>query len=148
MKLFRTYLIIITVLSFNCCTYNEEFNVSNPKVLGKWEGEGSVYNVNLAAEIGSIKFTIEIKENKTITGSIGDTKLYDISLENDADEVEIFAKLKGKVNKTHDLDKDHLIMMGHLKEDKIVGDFQLKNNFIFDISMRPGGFTLFRNKNE
>lgn len=146
MKLFKTYLIIITILCFNCCTYNEEFIVSNPKVFGKWEGEGSFYNINLAAEIGSIKFIIEIKEDKTITGSVGDAEFYDLSIENDGDKVEIFAKLRSKVKKNHDLDKDHMIVMGHLKEDKIVGDFHLKNNFIFDISMRPGRIRLNRSR--
>jgi hypothetical protein len=126
MKLIKTYLIIITILSFDCCTNNEEFNVTNPKVLGKWEGDGNFYNVNLAAEIGSLKFIIEIEDDTTITGSAGDADFYDISIENDVNEIEIFAKLKSKVKKTHDLDKDHIIVMGHLKEDKIVGTFHLK----------------------
>lgn len=148
MKLIEALFIFIIIFYLNGCTHNEESIIINPEVIGKWEGEGNFYNINLAAEIGSIKFIIEIKEDTTIIGSAGDAELYDASIKNDDEEIEIFAKLKDKVNKTHDLDKDHLIMMGHLKADRIVGDFHLKNNFIFDISMRPGGFTLYKSTKE
>jgi len=146
---------LILALAFSCdrqSTYNGKIVASNPYLIGKWIGEGKFLDVDLDKEIGSVKIEIEIKEDNTILGKIGEANLLNTSIGEVKYGFEIRGKLDSKLNQGSDLKKDCLIILLVLPEGnrqsvtKSDANFHLKSNFTFDFTMRVGGVILTKER--
>ena len=144
-------LMFILTLVISCVGQNtdkENLVASNPYLIGKWTGEGKFLNVDLDKEIGIVMIEIEIKEDNTILGKIGEAQLINTSIAEAKYGFEIKGKLDSKLKNDSDLDKDHLIILLVLpeenREDVTTSDanFHLKSNYTFDFSMQVGGVIL------
>lgn len=144
-------MIFILTLAISCNSQNTDNGnlvASNPYLIGKWTGEGKFLDVDLNSEVGLVKIEIEIKEDNTILGKIGEAQLINTSITEAKYGFEIKGKLDTKLKKGSDLDKDHLIILlvfpEENREDKTSSDanFHLKSNYTFDFSMRVGGVIL------
>ena len=144
-------IMFILTLAISCNSQNtDEGNIvaSNPYLVGKWTGDGKFLDVNLDKEIGIVKIQIEIKENNTILGKIGEANLVNTSITEAKYGFEISGKLDSKLKKESGLNKDYLIILFVLPKEsrqdvtKSNANFQLKSNFAFDFSMQVGGVIL------
>ncbi|MDH3323218.1 MAG: hypothetical protein OEM04_09525 [Flavobacteriaceae bacterium] len=144
------YLLILTLL-ISCVDKNmDQENIidANPYLIGKWTGEGNFLDVKLNYEIGKVIIEMEIKEDHTIVGRIGDAKLVDTNIRKANFGFTIRGKLDSKFKKDSDLEKDHLIILLVLpekdreKSTTSSANFHLKSNYIYDSSMRVGGVLL------
>ncbi len=144
-------MIFILILTISCSNQNadsENLVASNSYLIGKWSGEGKFLDGDLNKEIGVVMIEIEIKEDNTILGKIGEAQLINTSIEEVKYGFEIKGKLDSRLKSDSDLDKDHLIILLVFPEenrnDVTTSDanFHLKSNFTFDFSMRVGGVIL------
>lgn len=124
-----------------------EVDANVDRYVGQWSGEGRFYNVKLTQKLGSVPFEIKITPDYRISGSVGNASLEDAELSIDKHNggFMIKGRIDGKIFKEQDFHKKKVIFLMQIPEnDQIDGDFHLKNNFFFDIMMRPGDFTLKR----
>jgi len=148
MKNLTLMFILILAISCNQKPDNKNLVASNPFLIGKWTGEGRFLDIDLNDEIGLVKIEIEIKEDNTILGKIGEAHLINTSIIEAKYGFEIKVELNSKLKKGSDLDKDHLIILLVLPEENRVdvatsdANFHLKSNYTFDFSMRVGGVIL------
>jgi len=142
------FILILAISCNNQNTDNENLIASNPYLIGKWTGEGRFLDRDLDKEIGIIKIEIEIKEDNTIHGKIGEAKLVNTRIAEAKYGFEIRGKLDSKLKNGNDLKKNHLIILLVLPEenrkDVTTSDanFHLKSNYTFDFSMRVGDVIL------
>ncbi len=148
MKNSALMLIFILAISCNHKPDNGNSVASNPFLIGKWAGEGRFLDINLNNEVGVVKIEIEIKEDNTILGIIGEAQLINASITETKYGFEIKGKLDSELKKGSDLNKDHLIILLVIPEEnrkdvtKSDANFHLKSNYTFDFSMRVGGVLL------
>lgn len=144
-------MVFILILVISCTgqhTEQENLVASNPYLIGKWTGEGRFLDVDLDKEIGIVMIEIEINEDNTILGKIGEAQLISTSIAVAKYGFEIKGKLDSKLKNDSDLDKDHLIILLVLSEENrydvtsSAANFHLKSNYTFDINMRVGGVVL------
>ncbi len=94
-----------------------------------------------------VPIKLQVMPDYSIKGQVGNATLTDaeISIDNHNHGYMIKAKLIGDIFPASDFNKKRVIFLLQIPEaDGVAGDFHLKSNFIFDFSMRPGGFTLER----
>ena len=136
-------LIVISTLAFG------QVETSGMELfVGSWSGEGGFANVNFNKEVGALHFELQINDQYTITGRVGDAELYDAELSVDDwnDGFMIQAKLRGKIFPDHEFKKRRVIFLFEPPlNGSISGDFHLKSNYTFDLFMRQGGLTLHLN---
>jgi hypothetical protein len=143
-------MMFILILAISCDQKPDNGNLvaSNPFLIGIWAGEGRFLDIDLNNEVGVVKIEIEIKEDNTILGKIGEAQIINTSIIEAKYGFEIKGELDSKLKKGSDLDKDHLIILLVLPEENRVdvatsdANFHLKSNYIFDFSMRVGGVIL------
>lgn len=125
-----------------------EIIMNNPYLIGQWEGTGGFLDRNTAKKLGDIRLEFSITEDFQISGSIGDTKLEQITLIEANYGYAIKGILESKLKEGVDFEKDHVIILLVIPEDSesvinsIDANFHLKSNFIFDFGMRVGGVYL------
>ena len=76
-------MMVIMPLVISCSDQNtdqENLVASNPYLIGKWTGEGNFLDVDLNKEYGKVILEIEIKEDNTIIGKIGEAQLTNTSM--------------------------------------------------------------------
>ena len=135
-------LISSSVLGENSVNPNEV-----DQYIGNWEGQGRFYNVNFHEDVGMLPIHLEVNPDEKISGRVGNASLIngEISVDEHNHGFMIRGQLEGKIFPDSDFHKKKIILLLQIPQgDKIEGDFHLKNNFVFDFSMRPGGFTLHR----
>jgi len=117
-------------------------------LIGKWTGEGGFLNINLDKEVGKVMIEIEINNDNTVSGKIGNAKLTKTSIEKANYGFEIKGVLDSLIRKNKNVKKNHLIILlvKRLKNgsDVMVSDanFHLNGNYIFDLNMGVGGVQL------
>lgn len=147
-KLVFMFLMILLISCNGQKTGNKNLIASNPYLMGKWTGEGRFLNTSFSAEFGTVMFEIEIKEDNTISGKVGDAQLTKTSITRASYGFEIKGILDSKLKKDMDFKKKHLIILLVIPpESNIVvnlsdANFHVKNNYFFDINMRVGGVIL------
>ena len=143
-----TFLIALVI---SCTGQKSEIDnivASNPFLIGKWTGEGGFLDVNLDKEVGKVMIEIEIINDNTVSGKIGDARLTKTSIEKANYGFEIKGVLDSRIKKNKNVKKNHLIILlvTPLKNsnDVMVSDanLHLKSNYIFDFNMRVGGVML------
>lgn len=115
--------------------------------VGEWMGKGRFYNVNLNAELGGVPVSLAIHSDYRIEGQIGTAVIRGARISEDKHNggYMIRGSLEGKIFPGNDFRKRKVIFLLQLPDNEMVhGDFHLKNNFIFDFTMRPGDLTLKR----
>ena len=140
----------ITVILLSLCTQvaAQSDTTELSQFIGDWQGEGYFYNVNVAEELGTVRFTLRVTADMEITGSVGQADFIDAEIEVDDwnDGYRIQGTVVGQISPGSDFQKKRLtLLLKGVQDDIIHGDFHLANNFIFDFSMRPGAVTLRRN---
>jgi hypothetical protein len=147
----RLGLTFLIALVISCCGQKSEIKnivASNPFLIGKWTGEGGFLDVNLDKEVGKVMFEIEINNDNTVSGKIGDARLTKTSIIKANYGFEIKGVLDSRIKKNKNVKKNHLIILlvTPLKNSNDVmesdANFHLKNNYIFDFNMRVGGVQL------
>ena len=149
-----TILFVLTLL-ISCAgrnTDNEKLIASNPYLIGKWTGKGKFLDRNTRKKFGKVKIEVEIKEDNTILGKIGDAQIINTSIAKARYGFEIKGKLDSKLKNdiSFKRKKDHLIILLVLpkKNRKNVttsdANFHLKSNYIFDLYMEVGGVDLVK----
>ncbi len=140
-------LIFFISMVISCTGQKSEIDnivASNPFLIGKWTGEGGFLDVNLDKEVGKVMIEIEINNDNTVSGKIGDARLTKTSIEKADYGFEIKGVLDSRIRKNKNVKKNHLIILlvKPLKNssDVMVSDanFHLKSNYIFDLNMRVG----------
>ena len=148
MKHLTLMFILILAISCNQKPNNENLVASNSFLIGKWTGDGKLFDVDINKEVGLIKIEIEIKEDNTIHGKIGEAQLINTSITEAKYGFGIKGELDSKLKTGVDLNKDHLIILFVVPEEnrqdvtKSEANFHLKSNYTFDFSMRVGGVIL------
>ncbi|MCF7826208.1 MAG: hypothetical protein K9M55_05880 [Candidatus Marinimicrobia bacterium] len=125
---------------------SEEANFD--QFIGDWTGEGRFYNVNFSDELGTIRFTLRITPDMEITGTIGDAQLEDAEIEVDDwnNGYRIRGSVSGRISPYSDFEKRRItLLLKAVRDNATIGDFHLANNFMFDLTMRPGEIRLRRN---
>jgi len=141
-------LILLTVSCSGSQEKNKELITANPFLIGAWTGKGNFFDMSLNSSVGSVSFEITIDLENIVSGKVGDASLTKTSIRKTDYGFEIRGILDAKIKKDHDLERDHLIILLVMPEDK--GDcvnfsdanFHLKNNYFFDFAMRVGGVAL------
>ncbi len=116
--------------------------------IGDWQGEGHFYNVNLSGEVGLVRITLRVTPEMDITGSIGNAQIVDTEIEVDDwnDGYSIKGSVQGQIFPNNEFHKKRItLLLKAVRDNATIGDFHLANNYIFDLSMRPGDITLRRN---
>jgi hypothetical protein len=109
------------------------------KLAGHWVGDGRFFNVAFQAEFGHVPFDLRIQSDLTLTGTVGAAQIRPAPPRFERDRVDYYATLQGELRPGSDFRKDHLVLLVTVAEgDKLVADFHLKSNFVWDWTMRPG----------
>ncbi len=143
-----TFLIALVVSCTGQKSEIENIVASNPFLIGKWTGEGGFLDVNLDREVGKVMIEIEINNDNTVSGKVGDARLTQTSIEKANYGFQIKGVLDSRIKKNKNVKKNHLIILlvTPLKNSNnvIVSDANshLKSNYIFDFNMRVGGVML------
>lgn len=131
----------------------ESLIAANPILIGKWTGEGRFLDVALDKDLGKVPLEVEIKQDNTVAGRIGDANLTQTSIHKARYGFEIHAILDSRVKTDKTEMRDHLIILlvtpvkdkeGRLESD---ANFHLKTNYAFDFAMRVGA-VLLKNQGE
>ena len=147
----NSVIIFILILLISCSLQhenNENLVRSNFYLIGKWTGEGKFLDVNFDKEFGKVMIEIEIREDNTIIGKIGEAQINSKRIVEAKYGFEIRGILNSKLKNDKDFNKNRLVILLVLpdenREDVTRSDvnFHLKSNFIFDINMRVGGVIL------
>ncbi len=129
---------------------SEEVLSENAELLalvGEWGGEGHFYNVKLKNNTGPINFQLSINSDLEVKGKVGDAHLIngEASIDHWNKGLKIRGLINGKIFPDNDFHRKKIILLIQTpQKNDITGDFHLKNNYVFDIRMRPGGFELKR----
>jgi len=118
-------------------------------LIGGWEGEGRFYNVKLRQETGPLTFQLLVSPELEVSGKVGTASLTDteISLDKQNNGLMIRGKLSGMIFPNNKFNKRKVILLIQIPHgEQVSGDFHLKDNYLFDLSMRPGDFSLRRIK--
>ncbi|MBC8192107.1 MAG: hypothetical protein ISR87_00985 [Candidatus Marinimicrobia bacterium] len=141
---------IVTIVLLGLCTL--VMGQTDPpdfeQFIGDWQGEGHFYNVNLGDEVGVVRFTLRVTPDLDITGSVGNAQIVDAEIEVDDwnGGYSIKGSIQGQIFPNSEFHKKRItLLMKAVHDNATIGDFHLANNFIFDLSMRPGAITLRKN---
>jgi hypothetical protein len=140
----------ITILLLGLCTlsFGQTKTTGFEQFIGDWQGEGHFYNVNLSGEVGVVRFTLRVTPDMDITGSIGYAQIVDTEIEVDDwnGGYSLKGSVQGQIFPNSDFHKKRItLLLKPVRDNSTIGDFHLSNNFIFDLSMRPGEISLRRN---
>ncbi|OIO99509.1 MAG: hypothetical protein AUJ98_11005 [Bacteroidetes bacterium CG2_30_33_31] len=144
-------LILIITLLISCSSQksnNDNLVENHAFLIGRWTGQGEFLDNGIKKTFGSIQFDIEIQNDNSISGKIGDAILTKASIKKAKYGFEIKGILDSEILKNKSLGKRHLIILivetEGISKNMIIKDanFHLKKNYFFDISMRVGGLTL------
>ena len=109
------------------------------KLAGHWVGDGRFFNVAFQAEFGYVPFDLQIQSDLTLTGTVGAAHIQPTPARVERDRIDYYATLQGELRSGSDFRKDHLVLLVAVADgDKLVADFHLKSNFVWDWTMRPG----------
>jgi hypothetical protein len=109
------------------------------KLAGHWVGAGRFFNVAFQAEFGHVPFELQIQSDLTLTGTVGAAQIKPTPPRFERDRIDYYATLQGDIRPGSDFRNDHLVLLVTVAEsDKLVADFHLKSNFVWDWTMRPG----------
>jgi len=147
----RTLVLLLAVLALSCtgqAAEKENVVVANPALVGKWTGEGKFLDVAQDKDLGKVPLEVDIGNDNTVAGRIGDAKLTQTSIAKARYGFEIHGILDSRVKKGKTEKKDHLIILlvtpTKDKDGVWVSDanFHLKSHYCFDLTMRVGGVVL------
>jgi hypothetical protein len=143
---------ILFVFLLTACNWTNSENKNiiseNPYLVGIWEGQGRLMDVNVTDKVGDIHIKIVIEDDQNITLSLGDIEAKNVKIKKANFGFEILGELPEEISKTYPLKKSHAIILLVLPEenrdqtDFSLGNFHLKTNYTFDFSMRVGGVKL------
>ena len=147
----RLLLILFVILSVNAsCQIKDKEKIiqSDPFLAGKWSGEATFLDVKFNNEFGPVHIEIEIREDGSVSGQIGDASITKTSIKIVDYGFEIKGILDSKVKKDKNLNKNHLVFLfivpkgssNDLKNSE--SNFHLKSNYFFDFTMRIGKVNL------
>lgn len=142
-KLFSTTALLLLIHATPLMAQPDTTGAS--QFIGDWHGEGRFYNINLASELGIVRFSLRVTEELEITGTVGDAEIIDAEIEVDNwnDGYSIRGTVSGQIFLGNDFHKKRItLLLNEVENDYTIGDFHLANNFIFDFTMRPGAITL------
>ena len=146
--------LLILIACFSCNSQeNNNIIASNQYLIGKWVGNGKFLDESLK-DYNPIHFEIEINNDNTITGKVGDALLTQTTIKKATNfkGFEIYGTLSSKIRADKDLNKKHLIILLEIPKDpnnaisNVDADFHLKSNFTFDFAMKVGNVQLVLTK--
>jgi hypothetical protein len=115
------------------------------KLAGHWTGQGRFYNADFQKQHGSIPFDLTVSPDLVLSGTAGGAAITPARGERHGQQVDFELLLTGDVLPGTDFKKDHLVLVVTRADGAAVsGDFHLKSNFVFDLTMRPGALELKR----
>lgn len=145
------YATLLALLLMSCnwiSSENENIVAENSYLIGTWEGQGRLLDVDVTDKVGDIHIKIVIESDQNISLRVGDVIAENVKIEKANYGFGIFGELNEEISKTTPLDKSHIIVLLVLpKEDRdrtdlSLGNFHLKTNYFFDFSMRVGAVAL------
>ena len=132
------------------CAHLRESDDIDPIIHGTWAGEGRFYDRDLNAEYGTFAVAFEVHPDGTVRGTVGRARLTDGVIKSRPEDFLVEATLTGAVfedGSLPDEHKDRVVFILEPPEGAAAdtrGDFHLKTNLTFDVSMRAGALTLTR----
>ncbi|MFY0653061.1 MAG: hypothetical protein JXQ96_13555 [Cyclobacteriaceae bacterium] len=154
MRQYKIY--ALAILMIGCMGQDDketkEIIATNSFLLGTWSGMGNFLDVSFAKDMGEVFIEVEIKEDNSINGHIGDSELLNLRMKKAEYGFAIYGELESKLNRKKDFEKDCLVILlvlaqeGRDSANSSDANFHLKSNFFFDFAMRVGGVTLTKSK--
>ena len=148
----KTIYVALFALLITSCNWisseNENIVAENPYLIGTWEGQGRLMDVDVTDKVGDIHIKIVIESDQKISLSVAGVIAENVKIEKANYGFGVFGELNEEVSKTTPLGKSHIIILLVLpKEDRdktelSLGNFHLKTNYFWDFSMRVGGVAL------
>jgi len=134
------------ILALTCMDKEANKNkwvASNPFLTGKWTGEGIFMDTAINKDYGHVLFEIEINNDLTISGRVGEARLTVTHISGMHNRIKIKGKLNVKIKKDKNASWDRVIFYINLPAEKndiksMDASFNLKNNYFFDVAMRVG----------
>jgi hypothetical protein len=145
------YATLLALLLISCnwiSSENENIVAENSYLIGTWEGQGRLLDVDVTDKVGDIHIKIVIESDQNISLRVGDVIAENVKIEKANYGFGIFGELNEEISKTTPLEKSHIIVLLVLpkeerdRTDLSLGNFHLKTNYFFDFSMRVGGVAL------
>lgn len=145
------YFALLALLMTSCdwvSSENENIVAENPYLMGTWEGQGRLMDVNVTDKVGDINIKIVIESDQKILLNVGEVMAENVKIKRANHGFDIFGELNEEISKTHPLDKSYIIVLLVLpkedrdKTDLSLGNFHLKTNYFWDFGMRVGGVAL------
>ena len=115
------------------------------KLVGRWSGSGTFFNAELQKKVDSVPFVLEIGNDRSGKGRVGEVELSDVLVKPTREYIEVRAKLARPISDDPALAKDRLVIVfTALSDSTAQAEFHLKTNFIYDVRMREGRVLLSR----
>jgi hypothetical protein len=144
----KVILLTAAIVLPTACSHLRESDEIDPIVHGSWTGEGRFYDRDLNQEYGKFPVAFEIDPDGSVRGHVGEATLTDGVVKSRPEDFLVEARLNGSVfgdGSLPDEHKDRVVFILEPPDGAAMnGDFHLKTNFAFDISMRAGALTLER----
>jgi hypothetical protein len=139
--------LVLTLLAsatlFPACGASQALDAT--RLVGRWAGSGSFFNVDLQKKVGPLPFVAEFRADRSGAGRVGKAILHDVHIASTRDHLEVRAKLAGSIGADPALAKDHLVLLVTMVDDSTIqAEFHLKSNFTYDPRMREGRVVLTR----
>jgi hypothetical protein len=109
------------------------------KAVGRWTGVGSLFSPDLSERVGPLPFSLDLADNRTGTGRLGDASLAVVKWSARREVLEIRADLSRAVGSDPALAKRHVVLViTAITDSTMQGEFHLKSNYWYDPTMREG----------
>ena len=132
------------------CAHLRESDDIDPIIHGTWAGEGRFYDRDLNEEYGTFTVAFEVHPDGTVSGTVGSANLTGGVIKSRPEDFLVEAELAGNVFEDGSLPEEHKDRVVFILEPPGAaaagtnGDFHLKTNLAFDVTMRAGALTLTR----
>lgn len=129
--------VLRTLLS--CCFALAAFAQAPTGLPGHWTGMGRFHNVRFQTQFGSLPFDLRIGPDLTLTGTVGGARIQPSRVVTRKDRQDFYAELEGEIRPGKAFRKRRLVLLvTHVEGNRLVADFHLKTNFVWDWTMRQG----------
>jgi hypothetical protein len=132
--------IVLVSMIFLVSSCSQKVYISSSNIYGNWTGTGKFNNTKIRADVGEVIIDIEIHEDNTVTGTIGDATIiksrivrHVTSKEKDGNTIK--CKLEGKINSDSDFSRKYFDIIMYVE-----GKTEIRTNFFY--GRRIGGVTL------
>ncbi len=142
----RAFIAVLLAVS-GCASFAQlpESALDSAALAGLWTGTARMYEVKLDKAVGRIPVSLNIANDRTLTGMVGQASILPAMPPKSAKRVAYYARLSGAVYAGAPARMDYVVfLITGTRHDRLSGDIHLKSRFGFDPGMHPGSLELVR----